>query len=420
MGVSIASLEDMQDLFEGIPLDRVSTSMTINATASILLALYIAVGESRAWRRRGCPAPRRTTSSRSTSRAAPTSSRRAVDAAHHRHLRLLPPERARAGTRSRSPATTCARPGCTAVQEVAFTLANGIAYVEAALEAGLEVDDVRAAAVVLLQRAQQPPRGGGEVPRRAAAVGAHHAERFGAPRPALARCCASTRRRRAACSPRSSRRTTSCGWRCRRSRRCSAAASRCTRTRWTRRSALPTERAVRIALRTQQILAYESGVADTVDPLGGSYAVERSHARHRGGGGGLHAQDRRRWAARWPPSGFMQREIQDAAYRYQREVEDKAPHRGRRQRVRHRRRAARRSLPGSTRAWGRWRSAWSALRAKARPDAARGRSTRSSGRARARQPHAAHPRRGGGVGDARRDLRPPAGVFGVHQPSVTF
>ena len=108
--------------------------------------------------------------------------------------------------------------------------------------------------------------------------------------------------------------------------------------------ALPTEAAVRVALRTQQILAYESGVADTADPLGGAYAVERLTrlieeeaetyiAKIDGLGGSVHA------------IGFMQGEIQDAAYRHQLETESKARVVVGRQRVRHRRAAAERPVP---------------------------------------------------------------------------
>ena len=175
VGVSIASLEDMADLFEGIPLDRVSTSMTINATAAILLALYVAVG-----RRQGVASEQaerarsRTTSSRSTSRAGPTSSRPAPS------MRLITDmfawcrrRRCRAGTPSRSPATTCARPAARRCRRWPSPWPTPIAYVRGrASSAGLAVDELRAAALVLLQRPQRPARGGRQVPGGPAAVGA--------------------------------------------------------------------------------------------------------------------------------------------------------------------------------------------------------------------------------------------------------
>ena len=131
VGVAIDSLEDMETLFDGIPLDQVSTSMTINSTAIILLALYVAVARRQGVpRRQRSPARSRTTSSRSTSRAAPTSTRRG-------------PRCASSPTSSRSASARCRNwntisisgyhireAGSTAVQEVAFTLANAIAYVE--------------------------------------------------------------------------------------------------------------------------------------------------------------------------------------------------------------------------------------------------------------------------------------------------
>ena len=137
--------------------------------------------------------------------------------------------------------------------------------------------------------------------------------------------CGSTPRLPAARSPRSSRPTTSSGWRCRRCRRCSAAPSRCTATAATRRSAFPPSRAATLALRTQQILLHESGVAQTVDPFGGAYAIEELTSRIeaeaerlleqiRGMGGTLAALE----------SGFVQRRIHESAYRAQRAVEEGA------------------------------------------------------------------------------------------------
>ena len=151
--------------------------MTINATAATLLALYVAVADERGVAARQARAARsRTTSSRSTSRAARTSTRpRPSMRLITDTLRLLRARGAAAGTRSRISGYHIREAGCDAVQEVAFTLADGIAYVEAARRRRARRRRVRAAALVLLQRAQQPPRGGRQVPRRAAAVGADHA-----------------------------------------------------------------------------------------------------------------------------------------------------------------------------------------------------------------------------------------------------
>ena len=175
-GVAIDSVDDMARLLEGIPLDRVSTSMTINATAPILLLLYELVAEEHGrQRRRRSAAPCRTTSSRSTRRAARTSTRPAPS------MRLITDLFAYCGERVPRWNTISIsgyhmrEAGSTAAQEIAFTLADGIAYVQAALDAGLDDRRVRAAPVVLLRLPHALLRGGREVPRGPAHVGAHHA-----------------------------------------------------------------------------------------------------------------------------------------------------------------------------------------------------------------------------------------------------
>ena len=143
MGVAIDSLDDMAELFDGIPLDRVSTSMTINSTAIILLAMYVALAERQGRRpRQAVRAPCRTTSSRSTSRAAliiypPQASLRLVTDIFAFCERELPQWNAISvsGYHIREA-------GSTAVQEVAFTLANGIAYIEAGRARGLSAESL--------------------------------------------------------------------------------------------------------------------------------------------------------------------------------------------------------------------------------------------------------------------------------------
>ena len=139
IGVAIDSLDDMEILLDGIPLGDVSTSMTINAPG-VDAAAALRAGRGGAGRRAGrsCAARSRTTSSRSTSRAATTSSRRGPRCASTTDtVRATAPSGCRAGTRSRSRGYHIREAGSTAVQELAFTLANGIAYVEAAVAAGL-------------------------------------------------------------------------------------------------------------------------------------------------------------------------------------------------------------------------------------------------------------------------------------------
>ncbi|HEU5320718.1 MAG TPA: methylmalonyl-CoA mutase family protein, partial [Methylomirabilota bacterium] len=322
VGVSIAALEDMADLFEGIPLDRVSTSMTINATAAILLALYVAVG-----RRQGVASDKLSGTTqndilkeyiaRGTYIFPPAPSMRLITDVFGWCRRHVP----RWNTISIS-GYHMREAGCTAVQEVAFTLANAVAYVQAAVEAGLDVD--------------------GFAPQLSFFFNAHNdlieevakfraarrlwarlmRERFGArdPRSLMLRFHAQTAGSMlTAQQPENNivRVTVQA---------LAAVLGGCQSLHTNSMDealALPTERAVRIALRTQQILAHESGVADTVDPLGGAYAVERLTrdieaaaeaylATIDGLGGAVAA------------ISYMQREIQDAAYRYQREVEERA------------------------------------------------------------------------------------------------
>src|SRR5881296_270498 len=322
VGVSIASLEDMQDLFEGIPLDRVSTSMTINATASILLALYVATAG-----RQGV----------ATERLSGTLQNDILKEYIARGTYIFPP-----GPSMRLITDTFAyckdriphwntisisgyhmrEAGCTAVQEVAFTLANGIAYVQAAVDAGLEVD-VFAPQLSFFFNAHNNLLEEVAKFRAARRLWARiMRERFAArdPRSLALRFHAQTAGSMLTAQQPENNivRVTI--------QALAAVFGGCQSLHTNSMDealALPTERAVRIALRTQQILAHESGVADVADSLGGAFAIERltndieEAARVYIGkiddlGGAVAAIP------------FMQREIQDAAYRYQREVEDHA------------------------------------------------------------------------------------------------
>jgi len=321
VGVSIASVEDMADLFEGIPLDRVSTSMTINATAAILLGLYIAVA-----RRRGVAVERLAGTvqndilkeyiARGTYIFPPAPSMRLITDlfAYCRHH--VP----RWNTISIS-GYHMREAGCTAVQEVAFTLANAIAYVEAARQSGLGIDDFAPQLSFFFNAHNDLVE---EIAKFRAArrlwARLMH-DRFGArdPRSLALRFHAQTAGSMlTAQQPENNivRVTVQA---------LAAVLGGCQSLHTNSMDealALPSERAVRIALRTQQILAHESGVADIADPLGGSFAVERltadiesaaeAYVRTIDDMGGAVAA-----------IGFMQREIQEAAYRYQREIEDK-------------------------------------------------------------------------------------------------
>jgi methylmalonyl-CoA mutase N-terminal domain/subunit len=322
VGVSIASLEDMQDLFEGIPLDRVSTSMTINATAAILLALYVATA-----RRQGVAADKLSGTvqndilkeyiARGTYIFPPGPSMRLITDTFAYCKDRVP----RWNTISIS-GYHMREAGGTAVQEVAFTLANGIAYVQAAVDAGLGVD-VFAPQLSFFFNAHNNLLEEVAKFRAARRLWARiMRERFSArdPRSLALRFHAQTAGSMlTAQQPENNivRVTVQA---------LAAVLGGCQSLHTNSMDealALPTERAVRIALRTQQILAHESGVADVADSLGGAFAVERlttdieEAARVYIG----QIDDLGGAVAAIP---FMQREIQDAAYRYQREVEDHA------------------------------------------------------------------------------------------------
>jgi methylmalonyl-CoA mutase N-terminal domain/subunit len=321
VGVSIAAIEDMADLFEGIPLDRVSTSMTINATAAILLALYVAVG-----RRQGVSSERLSGTTqndilkeyiaRGTYIFPPTPSMRLVTDVFAWCRQHVP----RWNTISIS-GYHMREAGSTAVQEVAFTLANAVAYVQAAVEAGLDVDSF-APQLSFFFNAHNDLIEEIAKFRAARRLWARiMRERFGArdPRSQMLRFHAQTAGSMlTAQQPENNivRVTVQA---------LAAVLGGCQSLHTNSMDealALPTERAVRIALRTQQILAHESGVADTVDPLGGSFAVERL-TREIEDEAEAYIKKIDDLGGSVAAIGYMQREIQDAAFLWQREVEDK-------------------------------------------------------------------------------------------------
>jgi methylmalonyl-CoA mutase N-terminal domain/subunit len=319
VGVSIAGLEDMDDLFAGIPLDRVSTSMTINATASILLALYVAVA-----RRQGVRPERLSGTvqndilkeyiARGTYIFPPGPSMRLITDMFAYCKDHVP----RWNTISIS-GYHMREAGSTAVQEVAFTLANAMAYVRAAQEAGLSIDEFGPQLSFFFNAHNDLIE---EVAKFRAARrlwARITRDTFGArdPRAMTLRFHAQTAGSMLTAQQPDNNvvRVTV--------QALAAVLGGCQSLHTNSMDealALPTERAVRIALRTQQILAHESGVADVVDPLGGSFAVERLTREIE--------QEAEAYIAKIDGLGgsvaaipFMQREIQDAAYRYQKEIE---------------------------------------------------------------------------------------------------
>jgi methylmalonyl-CoA mutase N-terminal domain/subunit len=322
VGVAISSIEDMEELFEGIPLDRVSTSMTINATASILLCLYIAVAE-----KQGVPIERLSGTvqndilkeyiARGTYIYPPAPSMRLIT-----DLFAFCRERVPRWNTISISGYHVREAGCTAAQEVGFTLANAVAYVTAARTAGLEVDAF-APQLSFFFNAHNHLLEEVAKFRAARRLWARiMRERFGAqdPRSCMLRFHAQTAGSMlTAQQPENNIVRVAV-------QALAAILGGCQSLHTNSMDealALPTETAVRIALRTQQVLAYESGVADTADPLGGAYAVETLTRRIE--------EEAETYIAKIDGLGgsvkaiaFMQREIQESAYRYQQEIESKA------------------------------------------------------------------------------------------------
>lgn len=323
VGVAIDSLKDFEVLFDGIPLDKVSTSMTINATASIMLALYLVRAEQQ-----GVSYDQvngtiqndllKEYIARGTYIYPPAESMRVITNIFeycHQHVPKW-------NTISIS-GYHIREAGSTAAQEVAFTLGNAIAYLEAAEKAGLNVDDI--------------------APRMAFFFNAHNnfleeIAKFRAARRLWAKI---VKERFKATNPKSMLlrfHTQTAGSTLtaqqpdnnimRVTLQALAAVMGGTQSLHTNSKdeamALPTEKTVEIALRTQQVIAYESGVANTIDPFAGSYAVESMTdqiedqameyiAKIDDLGGAIKAIEK----------GYIQQEIQDAAYKYQLAVESK-------------------------------------------------------------------------------------------------
>jgi methylmalonyl-CoA mutase N-terminal domain/subunit len=321
VGVAIDSLRDMEVLFEGIPLDRVSTSMTINSPAAILLAMYVQTAA-----KQGVVSEKlkgtiqndilKEYAARGTYIFPPTPSMRLVTDIFAFCSQNIPTW----NTISIS-GYHIREAGSTAVQEVAFTLANGIAYVGAALQAGLEVDDF--------------------APRLSFFFNAHldffeeiakfraarrlwakiMKERFGAK---LLKSLMLRFHTQTAGSSLTAQQPQNNVMRV--TLQALSAVLGGTQSLHTNSMdeafSLPSEEAVQIAVRTQQVIAYESGVANTVDPLGGSFYVERLTSEIEAGaqsyidridemGGAVAAIER----------GYIQEEIQESAYAYQKAVE---------------------------------------------------------------------------------------------------
>lgn len=321
VGVAIDSIEDMQRLFDGIDLEKISTSMTINATAIILLALYLAVAK------RNGANPRKLSGTvqndvlkeyiaRGTYIYPPEHALRIITdifAYANEHLPEWNPISI-SGYHMREA-------GCTAVQEVAFTLGNGMAYAQAAIDAGLDIDRF--------------------APRLSFFFNAHNnfleeVAKFRAARRMWARIM---RDRFEAKNPRS--------WMLRFHAQTAGSTltaqqpeANIVRTAiqalaavlggtqslhtngYDEALAIPTEEAARIALRTQQIIAYESGAAQTIDPFAGSYAIESlTDDVEKQSSAYLDKIETLGGMIKAIEQGFVQQEIQNSAYTFQRMVD---------------------------------------------------------------------------------------------------
>lgn len=323
VGVAVDSLQDMEVLFNRIPLDKVSVSMTINSTAAIILAMYLALAKKKTI---------------SWSKLSGTIQNDVLKEYIARGTYIYPPQASlkiiidiitfcqenvpRWNTMSIS-GYHIREAGATAVQELTFTLANAITYVEAALEAGLDIDTF--------------------APRLSFFLAAHNnlleeIAKFRAARRIWARLMKEKFKAENSLSWKFRFHTQTSGVTLlaqqpenntiRVTLQALAAVLGGTQSLHTNSRdealALPSEDSARIALRTQQIIAYESGAADTIDPLGGSYflesltnqieeKVEEYLQKIRNMGGMLKAIEK----------GFIQKEIQESAYRYQKQVEKK-------------------------------------------------------------------------------------------------
>lgn len=323
VGVAIDTLKDMEILFNGIPLDKVSTSMTINSTAAILLTMYMAVAEKQGVKPellqgtiqndilKEYPA-------RGTYIFPPLESMRIITDIFAFCKEKLP----RWNTISIS-GYHIREAGSSAVQEVAFTLANGIAYVEAAIRAGLDVDSFASRLSFFFNSHNHFIE---EIAKFRAARrlwAKIMKERFKAKRDES--CMLRFHTQTAGCTLTAQQPDNNI---VRVAFQALAAVLGGTQSLHTNSRdeayALPSEDSVRIALRTQQIIAYESGVAEMIDPLAGSYAVETlTNEIEKKAMEYIEKIDEMGGAIKAIESGYIQQEIAESAYQYQKEIESK-------------------------------------------------------------------------------------------------
>lgn len=322
VGVSISSVEDMEILYKDIPLEKVSTSMTINAPAAVLLAMYIAVAK-----KQGVPSTElrgtiqndilKEYIARGTYIFPPKPSMRLITDI----FKFCQAEVPNWNTISIS-GYHIREAGSTAAQEVAFTLADGIAYIEAAIKAGMDVDDFASQLSFFFNAHNNFLE---EVAKFRAARRLYAKimkERFGAKKANSQKLRFHTQTAGSTLTAQQPENNV-----VRVTLQALAAVLGGTQSLHTNSMDealwLPTQKSVQVALRTQQIIGYESGVADTIDPLGGSDVIEyltdeieKQAAEY------IRKIDEMGGALKAIENGYVQKEIQDAAFDAQRRLED--------------------------------------------------------------------------------------------------
>jgi methylmalonyl-CoA mutase N-terminal domain/subunit len=320
-GVAIDSLDDMETVFEGIPLDEVSTSMTINAPASVLLAMYIAVGDRQGVDREELRGTIQNDIlkeyiARNTYIFPPEPSMRIITDIFEFCAEEVPSF----NTISIS-GYHIREAGATAAQEIAFTLADGVEYVEAAIDAGLDVDEFAPQLSFFFNAHNNILE---EVAKFRAARRMWYRimeERFDAEKPASKQLKFHTQTAGSTLTAQQVENNV-----VRVAYQALAAVLGGTQSLHTNGKdealSLPTEKSVRTALRTQQILAHESGAADTIDPLAGSYYIESlTDELENEAFDILDDIDDRGGMRKAVENGWVQGEIQDVAFDRQREIE---------------------------------------------------------------------------------------------------
>ncbi|MSQ11992.1 MAG: methylmalonyl-CoA mutase [Dehalococcoidia bacterium] len=321
VGVAIDSLQDMETCFAGIPLDKVSTSMTINAPASVLLAMYMVAGEKQG------VAPEKLSG---------TSQNDVLKEYVARGTYIFPPKPSLRLAADLIAYCSKHAPrwnpisisgyhmrdaGCTAAEEIGFTFANAIAYMDAVLAQGLKIDDFAPRISWIFNTHNNFLEEVAKYRALRRAWARLLKERYGAQKPESMMLRTHTQTGGSTLTAQQPENNIA------RAAIQNLAAvlggvQSIALSCYDEALAIPTEKAQRIALRTQQVIAYETGAAETVDPLGGSYYVESlTNALESQASALMKQVEDMGGAVAAIESGFYQQRIQESAYRYQKEIE---------------------------------------------------------------------------------------------------